>query len=103
MIKYIRIDEDFELFVPNAFSPNGDGVNDIFYAKGEGVRDFKMYIYDRWGNITFTSDDIFKGWDGHLQGKGNGIVQEDVYTWKIQCKTPKGERKQLSGHVSLIK
>ncbi|MGZ3866164.1 MAG: PKD domain-containing protein, partial [Bacteroidia bacterium] len=103
VIKTIRIDDEFSLYVPNAFSPNGDGVNDIFYAKGEGVRDFKMWIFDRWGNQAFFSDDIYKGWDGRCRAKGSEIVQEDVYVWKIQCRTPKGEKKQLSGHVSLIK
>lgn len=103
VIHYIRVNDEFSLYVPNAFSPNADGVNDVFYAKGEGIRDFKMYIYDRWGNQVFFSDDIYKGWDGRYQSKGTEIVQEDVYVWKIQCKTPKGEKKQLSGHVSLIK
>jgi len=103
VIKYIRINDEFSLYVPNAFSPNADGVNDIFYAKGDGVRDFKMYIFDRWGNMLFFTDDIAKGWDGRYLSKGESIVQEDVYVWKIQCKTNKGERKQLSGHVSLIK
>ena len=98
--KIIRIDDDYSLYVPNAFSPNDDGVNDIFYAKGEGVRDFKMYIFDRWGSQVFYSEDIYKGWNGHYQSKGGEVLQEDVYVWKIECKTVKGEKKQLSGHVS---
>ena len=102
-IKIIRIDEDYSLYVPNAFSPNSDGVNDIFYAKGEGIRDFKMYIFDRWGNQVFFSDNIYKGWDGRYQAKGIDIVQEDVYVWKIEVKNIRGEKRQLSGHVSLIK
>jgi gliding motility-associated-like protein len=103
VLKYIKIDDDYSLYVPNAFSPNGDGVNDIFYAKGEGIKDFRMFIFDRWGNQVFFSDDIYKGWDGRFQSRGEQIVQEDVYVWKIQCKTNKGEKKQLAGHVSLLK
>ena len=91
------------LYVPNAFTPNFDGTNDIFYAKGEGIKDFKMYIFDRWGEMVFRSDDIYKGWDGHFQGKGGPILEEDVYVWKIECKTTKGEPKLLKGTVSLIK
>jgi gliding motility-associated-like protein len=102
-IKYVKIDPDYSLYVPNAFSPNSDGTNDVFYAKGEGVRDFRMYIFDRWGNQVFYSDDLYRGWDGRFMAKGDQIVQEDVYVWKIECKNGKGERKQLSGHVSLLK
>ncbi|HWY38308.1 MAG TPA: PKD domain-containing protein, partial [Bacteroidia bacterium] len=101
--KYIKIDPDYSLYVPNAFSPNEDGTNDIFYAKGEGVKDFRMYIFDRWGNQVFYSDDLYKGWDGRFMAKGDQIVQEDVYVWKIECRNIKGEKKQLSGHVSLLK
>ena len=102
-IKIIRIDEDIVLYVPNAFSPNGDGVNDVFHAVGSGIKDFKMYIYDRWGTQVFFSDNIYKGWDGRYQSKGETIAQEDVYVWKIDCKSTRGEKKQLAGHVSLVK
>ena len=102
-IKIIRIDDEYALYVPNAFSPNGDGVNETFFAKGVGIKDFKMYIFDRWGNQAFFSDDIYKGWDGRFQSKGETIVQEDDYIWKIEVKTIRNEKKHLSGHVSLIK
>jgi len=102
-LKIIKIDDDFIIYVPNAFSPNADGTNDLFFAKGEGVKDFKLYVFDRWGSQVFFSDDIYKGWDGRFQSKGTEIVQEDVYVWKIECKTSKGEAKLLKGVVSLIK
>lgn len=102
-IKVIRIDDEFMIYVPNAFSPNGDGTNDIFTAKGEGVKTYKMYIFDRWGNLAFLTDDINKGWDGRFMGKGEEIVQEDVYVWKIELKNYKGEPRLLSGIVSLLK
>ncbi|HXB39960.1 MAG TPA: PKD domain-containing protein, partial [Bacteroidia bacterium] len=101
--KIVVIDEDYMIYIPNAFSPNADGVNDFFFAKGEGVKDFKMYIFDRWGNQVFFSDDINKGWDGRFMGKGTDIVQEDVYVWKVELKNFKDEPHQLKGTVSLIK
>jgi len=103
VIKIVRIDDDFALYVPNAFSPNSDGVNDIFKAVGIGVKEFRLYIFDRWGNQVFYSEDIDKGWDGRFQSKGEDIVQEDVYVWKIECKTVKKDKRQLSGIVSLLK
>jgi gliding motility-associated-like protein len=99
----IKIDEDFTLYVPNAFSPNGDGVNDVFYAKGEGVHNFQMWIFDRWGNQVFYSDNIYKGWDGSFMAKGSEIVQQDVYVWKIEAKSSQGESHSLNGVVSLLK
>ncbi|MGZ3866511.1 MAG: PKD domain-containing protein, partial [Bacteroidia bacterium] len=101
--KYIVIQDEYSIYVPNAFSPNSDGVNDYFFAKGEGIKDFKMYIFDRWGNQVFFSDDIYKGWDGRYQSKGNDIVQEDVYVWKIDVKFKNNQSKLLKGTVSLIK
>ena len=72
-------------------------------AKGEGIVDFKMFIFDRWGNKIFVSDNIDKGWDGRHQNKGNEIVCEDVYVWKIELKNFKGEKKVLNGTVALVK
>lgn len=102
-VKFIKIDEDYTIYVPNAFSPNGDGTNEIFMAKGDGIKDFKMYIFDRWGNLTFFTDTMNKGWDGRKMGKSDDIVQEDVYVWKIELKNWKGEPRQLSVTVSLLK
>lgn len=99
IIKVIVIDEDFEIFVPNAFTPNADGTNDVFMAKGVGIQEFKMLIFDRWGNEVFASDDLYQGWDGTVRGQD---VQQDVYVWKIAC-TGKGLKRELSGVVSLIR
>lgn len=102
-IRIVIIEDEFALYIPNAFSPNGDLVNDVFTAKGEGILDFKMYIFDRWGNLTYFTDDINKGWDGRMRGKGDDILQQDLYVWKIEVKNFKGKRQQLTGTVSLIK
>jgi gliding motility-associated-like protein len=101
--KVIRIDEDYELYIPSAFSPNNDGRNDIFFPKGEGITDYKLYIFDRWGSQLFYSNDFNIGWDGRYQHKSNEILQEDVYVWKIEATTVNGQDKQLSGIVTLIK
>jgi gliding motility-associated-like protein len=60
---------DFSLHIPNAFSPNGDGVNDAFYVKGTFVREFQMKIYDRWGTLIFETDEMEAGWDGMYNGE----------------------------------
>ena len=99
----IQIFDDYALYVPNAFSPNSDGKNEIFKPVGEGITDYKLFIFDRWGSLIFFSDDIDKGWDGTYQAKGTDILQQDVYVWKIQVKNVKSESKDLTGTVTLLK
>jgi gliding motility-associated-like protein len=100
----IYIPEDWAIYVPTAFSPNGDGVNDGFHADGIGIdRDhYKMWIFDRWGNQLFYTDDWDKYWDGKVQGHSN-IVQEDVYVWKIQAKSFRGDKYSNTGHVTVVR
>ena len=68
------------LFIPNAFTPNGDGINNIFIVKHHNIVEFNILIFDRWGMLIFESNDITNGWDGTFKGNQ---VQEDVYVWKI--------------------
>jgi gliding motility-associated-like protein len=105
IVRYIRVDDEFALYVPNAFSPNTDGVNDFFKAYGTGIDNttFNLWVYDRWGNEVWYAWDINDGWDGRFRGKSDDIVQEDVYVWLIKVRTLKGQKKKLSGTVTLIK
>ena len=103
VVKPVIINEGYALYVPNAFSPNGDNKNEIFEAVGEGIATFKMYIFDRWGLLIFYSEDITKGWDGTYQSKGPQILQQDVYVWKIDGTTFKNEPIHLAGTVTLLK
>ncbi|MBC7865070.1 MAG: gliding motility-associated C-terminal domain-containing protein, partial [Bacteroidia bacterium] len=100
----VIIDPEFILYVPNAFSPNGDETNDLFFPKGLGVdiENYQMWIYDRWGNMIFTSDEWTKGWNGKVAGHDE-VVQQDVYVWKIKLQTYKGEKKSYVGHVTVVK
>jgi len=98
--KVIYISPEYLIYVPNAFTPNGDNNNEIFLPKGEGIKEYTLRIFDRWGQQIFQSNDIMVGWDGK---KGDTYLQEDVYVWAIELRNIKGEPKQLSGVVSLIK
>jgi gliding motility-associated-like protein len=70
------------IFIPNAFSPDGDGLNDTFtaIATSDYIQKFHMLIFDRWGGQIFESNDIFTGWDGTMHGKP---CPGDLYTYKI--------------------
>ncbi|HXB10892.1 MAG TPA: PKD domain-containing protein, partial [Bacteroidia bacterium] len=98
----VYIVPDFRLFIPNAFSPDGDDLNDYFTAKGIGIAQFNMMIFDRWGNLIFITEDINKGWDGRVNG-GNKIAQEDTYVYKIQVTDIFQEQHSYIGAVTLIK
>ncbi len=78
----VRITLPTSLYVPNTFSPNGDGVNDVFKAEGDGITTFEMMIYDRWGQLVFQSTDINKGWDGKVNG-GTEVAAMDTYVYVI--------------------
>lgn len=104
VLKTITVIEDFGIWVPNAFTPNGDGVNDTFGPKGFGViLKYNMQIFDRWGESIFYTDDFYHQWPGTYQGRGDKICQDDVYVWRITLVGANGKIKELVGHVTLLK
>ncbi len=103
LIKIIEVMEDMNVFIPNTFTPNGDGLNDVFNVKGLGFKTegFSMELFDRWGHSMFVSKDVTKGWDGTVKGI---MAQDGVYIYKIRAVGTNGEgRKEYIGHVTLMK
>ncbi|CAN5298719.1 hypothetical protein BH09BAC5_BH09BAC5_00370 [soil metagenome] len=96
------VEPEFTLYVPNAFTPNGDGKNDVFFAYGNEIKSFSMMVFDRWGNMIFRSESISNGWDG-TASNGSDIAQQDVYVYKIAVKDNLGKSHSLTGSVSLLK
>jgi len=93
----------FNLFVPNAFTPDGDGINDYLYVQGENLvtNNFNFIIFDKWGEKVFETNDINKKWDGNYKNKP---AQQDAYVWKIKITDPiTREVKELNGHVLLMR
>ena len=72
------------IYVPNAFTPDYDGLNDVFMPKGEGITSYDLKIFTRWGQMIFELEDINKGWDGTVNGNP---VQEGIYVWGLDYKT----------------
>ncbi|MCX8080860.1 MAG: gliding motility-associated C-terminal domain-containing protein, partial [Bacteroidia bacterium] len=100
IIKPIRIDEDVVYYVPDAFSPNGDGINDTFGPKGYGPFTFELTIHDRWGEKIFTSRKLNEPWDGTFRGEE---CKPDIYVWKLTVTLPGGKKEIKTGHVTLLK
>lgn len=100
----VEVTADWSLYLPNAFTPEGNGLNDVFYAVGENIAEFEMYIFDRWGNQIFHSLSMDHGWDGKVQGgSSDKIVQEDVYVWKVRAKDVNEKEHFLVGSVTVIR
>lgn len=94
-------DCNFYIYVPNAFTPNGDPNNAHFRAKYYGeLEELEMLIFNRWGELLFTSENPTDAWDGTFNGQP---VKEDVYVWKINYKSKYEERKSIIGKVTLLR
>ena|GEM_PF-2308958 len=92
----------YAFYIPNAFTPNHDGLNDIFLPQGSGICGFDMYIYDRWGSPVYHTSDINKGWNG--TAGSSRVEQEDTYVYLIitvDCAHHTSHR--YVGSVSLIR
>jgi gliding motility-associated-like protein len=100
----IIVDDIYSLYVPTAFSPDKDGINDKFIVSGYGIDtdDFNMKVYNRWGEIIFESNDIFEGWDG-TYGNNGKIVENGTYIWLVTFKTFNGIEYQKRGQVTVIR
>jgi gliding motility-associated-like protein len=100
----VCIDPDAVIYVPNAFTPDGNGTNELFMPVSVGIdpEQFEMWIFDRWGNMIYYTNDLGEGWDGRVQGRTE-IAQIDTYVWKINAVDILGKKHNLLGKVSLIK
>ena len=100
----ITINDIFTFYAPNAFSPNDDNINQKFLPIGEAWNDktYNLWVFDRWGNNIFKTQDPNQGWDGRVNSRGS-VVQEDVYVWKVQLNDIFGKQHQYTGTVTLVK
>jgi gliding motility-associated-like protein len=96
----IEMTNDFTVFIPNTFTPNNDGKNDMFLVYGENISEVSMEIYDRWGMKLFESHDPYIGWDGRYRGE---ICQVGTYTYIIRYTGLDRKKYMRNGHVNIIK
>jgi len=91
--------EKFTLYIPNAFTPNGDGLNETFGPVGNAVNKFSMLIFNRWGQMIFESEDMNHQWDGTYKGEK---VQTDTYVYKIFATGEESGSFQKTGKITVI-
>jgi gliding motility-associated-like protein len=102
----ISVKNDYGVYVPNSFTPNFDGVNDIFIPVfspfGLDLKVYDLEIFDRWGLSLFKTKDYTVGWNGFAKGTEDPLKQ-DVYVYKIRFKDAEGKIYNKTGHVSLLR
>lgn len=96
----IEVTANYNLYIPNSFTPNGDGVNDVFQIFGTGFKNVEIIVFDRWGEKLFTTTDAQKGWDGTYKGVN---VKDEVYVYQVKFATLDGKQHTKTGHVTILK
>lgn len=91
-----------DVYIPTSFSPNNDGVNDVFLTFGHSIAEFELWIFNRWGEEVFYSDDIARGWVGNHEG-GDYYVQSEVYTYKVKARGIRGNRIEKQGTITVLR
>lgn len=76
----VEVMKKIKVHIPNAFSPDGDGINDNFKIVAEGIESFQLKVFNRWGEVVFESNDIKNQWDGTFKGK---LSQNDAYVYVV--------------------
>ena len=98
--KPVFILEEFYIYIPNTFIPDGDRYNDYFTGSFIGVKWIKMEIFNRWGELLFFSEDQDFKWDGTVNNKR---VPDGTYTWKLTYKPNRGVEELMTGHVNVLR
>jgi gliding motility-associated-like protein len=97
----VYISDIFSVYVPNTFTPNGDGKNDVFTPVVTGAEYYEFWIFDRWGELIYDSSKMGIPWDATYK---NVLVQQDVYVWKLHVKEKDSARSHdYIGHVTVVR
>ena len=97
---YVQVYQGPEYYVPNAFSPNGDGLNDVFRAIPVGMtRPEYFRVFNRYGELVFETNQYLKGWDGTYKGK---LQPMGTYIWILKGEDRKGRKVEMRGTVMIV-
>lgn len=98
---YIEVKEEYSIDVPSAFTPNGDGINDVIYVRGWGIKQLLEFkIFNRWGQCVFETDDLYQGWDGTFKGMKQDM---DTYAYTVKALTYGNKTLTKNGLINLLR
>jgi gliding motility-associated-like protein len=100
----VTVEDFYTMYLPNSFTPNGDGRNETFGAYGSGIlqESFELHVFNRWGNLVFSSTDIYDWWNGRFKNQGDP-VESEVYVYVVKFRDFKNKPHKVMGHVTLIR
>ena len=105
--RFAEVKNDLGYYIPNSFTPNFDGLNDVFMPVfspyGLDQEGYSLRVFDRWGREVFSTRNISTGWDGSFMNKGGSILKEDVYTYQVQFRDLDARVNQRQGSVTLLR
>ncbi|MDP4268026.1 MAG: PKD domain-containing protein, partial [Bacteroidota bacterium] len=103
IVKTLFLKEKYKFYVPNTFTPNEDGTNDLFMPVGNLIfnGNFELYIFNRWGQEIYSTFDVSKPWNGKYHGTGE-MVQDGVYVWLLILHNIEGKEERHYGNVNVI-
>ena len=96
----VAVETDFYMYIPTAFTPDNDGVNDCFQIKGVGYEGYELVVLNRWGNEVYRTSDIDACWDGTFNGKN---LPMGAYSWRMIAYLPFDEIVIREGVLSLLR
>ena len=104
LVQFVDVEPKVTFFLPNAFSPNEDTTNDYFLGTGitRGITDFKMEIWDRYGNLIFRTSDIEDAWNGRVNNSGR-TAPNGIYICIVTFQEPRGKRFEYRGYATLMR
>jgi gliding motility-associated-like protein len=102
----VNIDNTYYIFIPNSFTPDNDGINDIFkpeMSTKETLSSYEFIVMNRWGEVVFKTDDPNEGWNGNIR-EGNYYAHNDCFTWSVKLEFNDKQVNQLhSGNVTVLR
>ena len=102
----VEVEDVLLVYVPNTFTPDGDGLNETFSIVGNDISkvDFELMIFDRWGEMVFRSSDPLLAWNGTMNNGGGEVLAQGVYPYKLRVKAGYSlEKREFVGHITLLK
>jgi gliding motility-associated-like protein len=93
---------DYSIYIPSAFTPDNDGLNDVFFVYATNLQRAELSVFNRWGVLVFSTTDISQPWTGDVES-GSYFVPDGVYAYQLKFITDKGEAGETSGHITVIR
>ncbi|MCX7768436.1 MAG: choice-of-anchor L domain-containing protein [Flavobacteriales bacterium] len=99
---HVLVNPVTEVFIPTAFTPDGNNHNEVWRPVLSYIRDYKVWIFDRWGQVVYYSEDVYEGWNGRYMNRGS-MMKQDTYVYLIQFRNYANKLKTVRGAVTLIR